>query len=123
MLAKLTIAAKELETVLDQLSKLANDSQPSQQSAEQDIWDSLSQSVVHCRADIQRLEKKVGALGAVNSDRLVRKVWKRVKKSLKDKDFERMWITIQGHVGAFTTQLTIVERLVLMDCFCMTGSC
>ena len=113
MLAKLTIAGKELETDLDQLSKLAHDSQPSQQSAEQDIWDALNQKIVHCGADVQLLEKEVGALGVVKSDQFIRKVWKRVKTSLKDKDFERMWTTIQGHVGALTTHLTMIERLVL----------
>jgi len=122
MLARLTIAAKELESVLDQLSKLAHDSQPSQQSAEQDVWNALSQNIVHCQADVLHLEKDVAALGVVKSDRLIRKVWKRVKTSLKDKDFERMWTTAQSHVGAFKLQLSIIERLVLLTS-CKSGSC
>jgi len=110
MLARLTIAGKELETVLDQLSRLAHDSQPSQQSAEQDVWDALSRSIVRCQADVLHLEKEVAALGVVKSDRVIRKVWKRVKTSLKDKDFERMWSTAQSHVGALKLQLSIIER-------------
>lgn len=112
MLARLTVAAKELETVLDQLSKLAHGSQPSQKSAEQDVWDALSQCIVRCRADVLHLEKDVAALGVVKSDRLVRKAWKRVKTLLKDKDFERMSITAQSHVGVLKLHLSIVERLV-----------
>lgn len=121
MLARLTIAGKELETVLDQLSKLAHDSQPSQQSAEQDVWDALGQSIVRCRADVLLLEKDVAALGVVKSDRLIRKFWKRVRTSLKDKDFERMWSTSQSHVGALKLQLSIIQRSVLQDP-CVAGS-
>jgi len=122
MLARLRVAAKELETVLDQLSKLAHDSQPSQQSAEQDVWHALSQSIVRCRNDVLLPEKDVTALGVIKSDRLIRKVWKRIKASLKDKDFERMWTTAQSHVGALNLQLSIIERLVLLIS-CKTGFC
>ena len=108
-LVKLTVAVKELETILEQLIRLAHNCQATQQFTDQGIWASLGNHVDRCLHDVLGLEKTIKALDVANAGGTAVKVWKRIKTSLKDRDFEKMWRTIHDHVVVFGLQLSIIE--------------
>ena len=112
-LGKLTFAVKELGTILDQLRILALNGQATPQHTERVIWERLEDHVVHCLNDVLDLEKTIKALDVASAGGTAVKVWKRIKTSLKDRDFEKMYYTMQHHVVLFGLQLSIIEMWVL----------
>ena len=111
-LDKLTFAVKELETILDQLRILALNSRATQQLTERAIWERLEKHVVRCLDDVLNLKRTIEALDVASAGRTAVKVWKRIKTSLKDRDFEKMYYTMQHHVVLFGLQLSIIEMWV-----------